>query len=94
MHPTRREKQWIAAAGLAACLLGIFVGYLALQSELEAQFHGGVLDEDRAWVFWHNVRVTVVAFAIVASVAFAVLGLVPVLSCRLLRRARSSRPGP
>lgn len=84
----------MAAAGVAACLLGIFVGYLALQPELEAQFHGGVLDEDRAWVLWHNVRATVVAFAIVVSVAFAVLGLVPVLSCRLLRQVRGSRLGP
>ena len=58
----------------------------ALQPELEAQFHGGVLDEDKAWVFWHNVGVAVAAFAIVASAAFAALGLLPILSRRLLRR--------
>jgi hypothetical protein len=88
MHLTHREKQWIAAAGLVACLLGAFAGYLALQPELEAQFHGGVLDEDRAWVFWHNIRVTAAAFAAVVAASFAVLGLAPIVLHRLLVRAR------
>jgi hypothetical protein len=88
MQPLRREKRWIAAAGLAACLLGAFAGYLALQPELEAQFHGGVLDEDRGWVFWHNVRVAAMAFVVVGPATFAALGLLPILLRRLLRRVR------
>jgi hypothetical protein len=88
MHPSRREKQWMVVVGLMACLMGAFAGYLALQPELEAQFHGGVLDEDRAWVLWHNIRVAAVAFAVLASAAFAALGLLPILLHRLMRRER------
>lgn len=76
----------MAAAGLVACLLGAFAGYLALQPELEAQFHGGVLDEDRAWVLWHNIQVAAMAFAAVGLAAFAALGLLPVGLYRRLRR--------
>lgn len=88
MHLLRREKRWVAVAGAVACLSGALVAYLALQPELEAQFHGGVLDEDRTWVFWHDVRVAAVAFAVTASAIFAALGLLPVLLHRLLRGAR------
>lgn len=78
----------MAAAGVVACVLGALAAFVALQPELEAQFHGGVLDEDRAWVFWHNTRVAAVAFGAVASVAFAMLGLLPVVLRRLLHKAR------
>ena len=78
----------MAVAGAVACLLGAVAAYLALQPELEAQFHGGVLDEDRAWVFWHDVRVAAVAFAVMAWAIFAAFCLMPVLLHRLLRGAR------
>lgn len=88
MQPSRREKLWIAAAGLTACILGALAGYLALLPEWEAQFHGGVLDEDRGLVLWHNVRVAAMAFAVVGPAAFAALGPLPILLRRLLRRVR------
>ena len=86
MRLTGREKHWLVAAGLVACVLGAFVGYLALQPELEAQFHGGVLEQDRVRVLWQNAGVTAVAFVCVASASFAALGLLPILLRRLLRR--------
>lgn len=88
MPASRREKQWLVVAGLVACFLGACLGYLALQPELEAQFHGGVLDGDRVWVLWHNIRVMAVTFVVAVLVAFAVLGLLPILLRRLLRRVR------
>lgn len=86
MHRSRRDTQWMALAGAVACLLGGFVAYLALQPWLEAQFHGGVLAEDRARVLWHNARVAAQAFAVTAPVVFALLGLLPVLVHRLLMK--------
>ncbi|UGB46621.1 hypothetical protein LQ772_04815 [Frateuria edaphi] len=88
MQLSRREKLWIAVAGLTACLVGAVAACLALQPELEAQFHGGVLDEDRVWVFWHNVRVAATGFVIAGPAVFAALGLLPILLRRLLYRAR------
>lgn len=90
MHLSRRDKQWVALTGVVACLLGAFVAYLALQPWLEAQFHGGVLAEDRARVLRHNARVAAQAFAVAASAVFAVLGLLPVLVHRLLAKGNAA----
>jgi len=42
------ERKLLIAAFIAACLIGSLAGYAAYLEEAEAQFHGGVLEEDRA----------------------------------------------
>lgn len=88
MRLSRREKQALLVAGVIACLLGALAGYSALCRELEMQFHGGVLDEDRARVMWQNARVTALAFGGVAAGAWLVMALAVIGVFRLLAWAR------
>ncbi|HET6804419.1 MAG TPA: hypothetical protein VFH59_03125 [Frateuria sp.] len=88
MRLSRPEKWVIAIAGVVACLAGALAGYGTLTRALEDQFHGGVLEEDKVAVMWLNARETAAAFAVVASVLWVALGLLPVGVYRLLARAR------
>jgi ABC-type Fe3+ transport system permease subunit len=74
----RHEKQLLLLACIAACVFGAFAGYVVLAGELEHQFHGGVLDEDKSAVMWHNILHTVLAFAEVALITIVALGVIPI----------------
>lgn len=75
-------------AGVLGCLLGTLAGAFALSEELEHQFHGGVLEEDRVRVMWQNAWTTVRVFAEVAFATLFVFGVLPVSIRRLVSGAR------
>ena len=84
---TRIEKLLLIVAVSAACLVGGVAGYAAYSDEAEAQFHGGVLEEDAAEAKFALIREATVAFARWGLGSFFV-GAAPIALGRLCRRTR------
>lgn len=78
----RREKYFLIAALAVALVLGSLAGYAAYEEEAEAQFHGGVLDEDRVQADWALVWEFTCAFARWGGGTFLLLGVLPVVARR------------
>jgi hypothetical protein len=72
------EKRLLLAALVAACLVGGVAGYIAYLDEAEAQFHGGVLEENRAEAEWALIWEPTRAFARWAGGIAFIFGVVPV----------------
>lgn len=79
------EKKLLIAAFAAACLVGGVAGYDAYLDEAEAQFHGGVLKEDRAEAEWALIREPASAFARWAIGIVLIVGVAPIGAGRLFR---------
>lgn len=60
---TRVERLLLIAAVSVACVVGGVAGYAAYSDEAEAQFHGGVLEEDAAEAKFALIWEATVAFA-------------------------------
>jgi hypothetical protein len=80
------EKRLLVAVIVAASLVGGCAGYGAYLGEAEAQFHGGVLEEDRAAADWALVREPAWAFVRWTVGIGFVFGVLPVGVWRLFRR--------
>jgi len=72
------EKRLLIAALVAACVIGGFAGYLAYLDEAEAQFHGGVLEEDAVTAQLALIWEPTTAFARWAIGLVLIFGVVPI----------------
>jgi hypothetical protein len=86
---SRGEKKLLIATLVLACFVGSLTGCVAYTNEAEAQFHGGVLEEDAAEakfaLFWEFTS----AFAQYGIGSFLILGVAPISVRRLLRQRGS-----
>lgn len=83
------EKKLLIAAFVAACLVGSVAGYDAYLNEAEAQFHGGVLKEDRAEAEWALIWEPTSAFARWAIGIVLIFGVAPIGVGRLFGGRRT-----
>jgi Na+/proline symporter len=80
------EKRLLIAAIVAACLIGSFAGYVAYLDEAEAQFHGGVLEEDASEAQLALIWEPTTAFARWAIGIVLIVGVAPIGVRRLVKR--------
>lgn len=78
------EKMLLAAALVAACLVGAFAGYAAYLGEAEAQFHGGALEEDRAAAEWSLIWEPTWAFVRWGIGTAFIVGIAPIAARRFI----------
>lgn len=86
MALSRGEKRTVIAACIVACVLGAFGAFIAYSLVEEGQFHGGVLEEDRAQATLSLVQAAFLAFVEYGLGAFIALGALPIIVWRLVSR--------
>lgn len=85
---TRGEKRLLIAAFVAACLAGSLAALVAYEDEEEAQFHGGVLEEDAAEAKLALFCEPISAFARWGIGSVLIFGVAPIVVWRLLPRRK------
>lgn len=86
MPLTRGERRFLLAVCLVACMLGSLAGCAGYEEEVNAQAHGGVLEEDEALAQFTRIWEFTTAFAAWGSGTLLVIGVAPVGVRRMLRR--------